>query len=306
MTSSLSEHPDTPEATEERSLHLLSELFSGTPLKSAQDYILAFIYASVLYAEEPQEELLSLLEERYADLEEACSLEERLALGQELARLAPTLEKEKGLALWVPLMKAESHFRLRSAAAHAAATLGSPDMSSQEVLARFCQFVLEEGDASLLEGLFLSCDKRVLLPAEECWNALPEESRHIMGFESSCLSLPALLFFTDLLKKTEEPREKANIVDLLASLPHDGLSSPPVTFLHPFPESHPDYEHPQVIDAITPLPASKFLETIPQVIHTWTCPEFLPRFLPEIASHLSPEEVLLLKECWNDPQKEIE
>lgn len=232
----------------------------------------------------------------YARFEKVCGRETRISVLQTLAAFSSHM-KGQGLRVWEPVFRCDSDAALRQAAAHAAIVLASvkeksPLLGVEEMLA----YLVREENAECLNGVFLTCDMRFLPLAEEAWRKLPVEKR--VWSSPPVLSYPSVEFHVRRLEAGIR-EERETMAEGLVAMPDTAISRAPVCFYHPFPASHPDYDYPQVIDAVTPVPAWKYADTPPQVLHTWTCPEYLPRFLPRIEACLTGEEKERLVRAWS-------
>ncbi len=282
---------------------VVARLLNGDAFLEPEQYATGIPALLLTYGGNPALIPWERIRSAYARFEKACDAEKRFAILHNLAAFAAQM-KGQPLSVWEPVFRCDSDFRLRSAAAHAAMTL-APRTEEDKLhgVRQMMQYIVKAEDTSLLNGAFLSCDMRFLPLIQEAWAALPENKRSLSDWGNLPPSLPALLFLTELLETSQDTDTAlcGNAVALLTALPHAALTEPPLTFYHPFPDSHPDYGHPQIIDAVTPVPAWMFPDTIPQVLHTWTCPEYLPRFLPRIQHKLPEAEKTALATAWNDP-----
>lgn len=199
--------------------------------------------------------------------------------------------------VWEPVFLSDQDEAIRFGAAHAALVLSGGDNEPLNGAEQLMSYVLNHGRIELLNGAFLTCDMRLLPLVEETWMKLPEELRY--WEETPVLSLVSAEFLVGRIEKASLREERKSCLSALSGMPGKALERPPVCLTHPFPDYHPDYAHPQVLDAVTPLPAWKFPTTAPQSLHSWACPEFLPRFLYRIENKLTEEEVSELRSGWS-------
>lgn len=155
-----------------------------------------------------------------------------------------------------------------------------------------------------LEGAFLTCDMRVTALLGCLWKACPDDEREaiLKGMTVPCMSLVAVKFLCKAICSCRG-EARARAVELLALMPKRAREekeslNEPFCLMYAFPDSHPDYETPQLIDAFTPMPSWGFTCYTPQVVHTWTCPEQWARMRGELEEFLSAEERRYLEEAW--------
>lgn len=237
----------------------------------------------------------------YARFEKVCDKARRYEILHALSLFSGQM-KGQSLRVWEPVFRCDSDFRLRSAAAHAAMTLAPRTEEDKLAGVRaMMAHIVENKAVALLDGAFLTCDQRLLPLVNEALFAMAPAGAFWDEFESAGLSLIALSVLTEFVENSTDAEAIDSAVRLLCRMPSALPDNPPLTFYHPFPEAHPDYEKPQVIDAVTPIPAWMFGATSPQVLHTWTCPEYLKRFLPRIEGRLTEKQKEDLVQAWNHP-----
>lgn len=282
---------------------IVARLLNGDDYLDEDQYISGIPALLLTYGAQPELLPWERVRSAYARFEKVCPVEKRLAVFQTLAAFSGQM---RGLSLhvWEPVFRNESNEGLRYAASHAAMILSSAGEDDPFAGVRAMLSWLErDGEADLLNGLFLTCDMRLLPLAAQCWEALAPERR--IWKKAPVMSYPAVEFFVQRIISAEDEEEKRSLLNGLVQMPHAALTRPPVCFYHPFPPPHPDYNAPQVIDAVTPIPAWKYPDTEPQVLHTWTCPEYLARFLPRLEGKITEEARTALVKAWSSPTEAV-
>lgn len=285
----------------ENALFLVNDFLSGKKLPNPQSYAQALMASLLIYATHNSEEIFATIKTAYPNFEKACPLPIRREMAQSLAHHIHEM-KLNNIALWEPFFTLDTQQLFTQAAAHAAATLGKEGKTPLSSCEDFCDYIITEKKPELLTGLFLTCDLRLLPLLEKTWDSLREKGCRAAELPPPCLSSVALEFYVRCLEKATQADDINALSILLADTPTREAKEAPFLFFHNFPDSHPDYEKPQVIDAVSPLPSWKFPETPPQVIHTWTCPEYLPRFLPRITEKLTDKQREQLCVAWKNPR----
>lgn len=236
----------------------------------------------------------------YARFEAVCGPGKRQTILSALSAFSGRMQGQP-LSVWEPVFRCDTDPYLRYAASHAAMILAAPDQDDSFAgVRRMLDYIVREAYIELLNGAFLTCDMRLLPLLREAWDSLSPERRKWNG-AAPVMSHLSLEFFTGLVEKNDSREERESIVPALSGMPHEAFLHTPVCFYHPFPPPHEDYDFPQVIDAVTPVPAWRFPDTLPQVLHAWTCPEYLPRFLPRIREHISKQEADRITTGWQNP-----
>lgn len=236
----------------------------------------------------------------YSRFEAVCDPGKRQTILGALSAFSGRMQGQS-LSVWEPVFRCDSDPCLRYAASHAAMILAAPGPDDPLGGVRLMlDYIVRESRDDLLNGAFLTCDMRLLPLLDQAWNALPPESRK-WDDSVPVMSRLSMEFFTGLMGRSSSSIEKESIALALSRMPHEAFQHRPVCFYHPFPPAHADYDFPQVIDAVTPIPAWRFPDTLPQVLHTWTCPEYLPRFLPGIKAYLSECEAERIAAGWQNP-----
>ena len=234
----------------------------------------------------------------YAHFERVCDKGRRYEILHTLSLFAGQM-KGQSLHVWEPVFRCDSDFRLRSAAAHAAMTLASRTEADKLGGVRLMMdYIVENKAVELLDGAFVSCDMRLVPLVREVLEKMNLTGKFWDKFASATFSLPAMTVLTEFIETSSDEEAVDSAVSLLGRMPSTTVDNPPLSFYHPFPEAHPDYDQPQVIDAVTPIPAWLFGDTPPQVLHTWTVPEYLLRFLPRLEGKLTEMQKEALTASW--------
>lgn len=214
--------------------------------------------------------------------------------------LAAFVFQHKGLpqGCWDYCLAYEHDSVLVGALAHAKLSLYPVDDKMAGIQA-LMNFIRKTATYHALEGIFLTCDLRVMPELESFFGKLTSEERLDMlrVMMTPCFSLPAV-YFLMMIIKSSDGEEQNQALHLLKQMPQRAVSVPPQLFLYDFPASHPDYDHPQVIDAIMPMPSWNFTAIEPMVVHTWTCAEYVKRMEPELKPVISSEAWESIEQAW--------
>lgn len=280
---------------------IVARILSGESTLMPDHYASGIPALLLSYSSYPEGIPWERIRSAYARFEKVCDKARRYEILHALSLFSGQM-KGQSLRVWEPVFRCDSDFRLRSAAAHAAMTLAPRTEEDKLAGVRaMMAHIVENKAMALLDGAFLTCDQRLLPLVNEALSAMAPAGPFWDEFESAGFSLIALSVLTEFVENSADAEAIDSAVRLLCRMPSSLSDNPPLTFYHPFPEAHPDYEKPQVIDAVTPIPAWMFGATPPQVLHTWTCPEYLKRFLPRIEGRLTEKQKEDLVQAWNYP-----
>lgn len=290
----------TDNRRENQMSRLVARLLNADPSLEPDHYASGIPALLLTYSGYPAGIPWERMRSAYARFETACDKSRRYEILHTLSLFSGQM-KGQSLLVWEAVFRCDSDFRLRSAAAHAAMTLAPRTEEDKLAGVRpMMDYILAHPEAiALLDGAFLTCDLRLMPLLRETLAKLPLRGRFWDSFETAALSLPALTLLVEFIETTDDAEAIDSALQLLCRMPSTALTNPPLTLFHPFPESHPDYEKPQIIDAVTPMPAWMFGSTPPQVLHSWTCPEYLLRFLPHVQSKLTDAQKTALGAAWN-------